>query len=249
MSGSAAIAGSPANAVAADDEHTFPKLSEAHVARLKPIGRERRFTDGEALWEEGEVGIPFFVVLEGSIAILGGSPEQLIVVHQPGGFTGDVDLLSGRGSPVHARAQGATRVLEIDAKVLRGLVKTEVELGEIFLRAFILRRVALIASGLGSVVIVGSRQAAGTLRLQEFLTRNGRPYTYLDLERDPSVRGVLKEFLVEDEDLPVVISHGTVVRKPTVESLANCLGLSQLGTDAQRITLAFGSIFSATEVK
>jgi thioredoxin reductase (NADPH) len=239
--GSAASAGSAATAVAADNEHMFPRLSAAHIARLKSIGRERRFADGEVVWDEGDVGIPFFVVLEGAIAILAGTPEQLIVVHNPGGFTGDVDLLSGRSAAVHARAQGATRVVEIDGKVLRTLVKTDVDLGEIFLRAFILRRVALIASGLGSVVIVGSRQAPGTLRLQEFLTRNGRPYTYLDVERDPSVRGLLEHFNVSDAELPVVLSHGDVVRKPTVEELANCMGLSQLGADTIRDLVVVGA--------
>jgi thioredoxin reductase (NADPH) len=223
------------------NKHMFPRLSAAHIARLSSLGRERRLSDGEMLWHAGETRISFFVVLEGSIAILAGSPERTVVVHEPGGFTGDVDLLSGRGAAVRARVQGATRLLEIDRRILQELVKTDVELGEIFLRAFILRRAALIAGGFGDVVIVGSREVPGTLQLQEFLTRNARPYGYLDVERDPAVLGLLEHFLVGLEDLPVLISQGDVVKRPTIEGLAECLGLSDLGEDRVRDLVIVGA--------
>jgi thioredoxin reductase (NADPH) len=222
-------------------EHVFPTLSDPQIARLASIGRERRLTDGEVLWDIGERSIAFYVVLEGAVEILGGSPEQLVVVHEPGGFTGDVDMLSGRGTAVRARARGTTRLLEIGRDALQGLIKTDAELGEIFLRAFILRRVELIASGLGNVVIVGSRRASGTLRLQEFLTRNGRPYGYLDIDRDPSVKGLLEHFDVGPDELPVVISGESVFKKPTIEQLANCMGLSHLGRDAVRDLVVVGA--------
>ena len=117
-----------------------------------------------------------------------------MTVHQPGGFTGDVDLLSGRPVVVRGRARGATRVLELAPERLRALVQTDAELSEIFLRAFILRRLALMAQGQGSVVLIGSRHSAGTLALQEFLTRNSQPYAYLDVDRDPEVQKTLDHF-------------------------------------------------------
>jgi thioredoxin reductase (NADPH) len=238
----AAPAGSTGIPAQIDREHMFPTLTAEQIARLSSIGRERRLADGEVLWEEGATGIPFFVVLEGSIAILTGSTEQTVVVHQPGGFTGDVDMLSDRRAAVHARAKGATRLAEIDRGALRGLVKTDVELGEIFLRAFILRRVALIASGLANIVIVGSRYAPGTLRLHEFLTRNGRPYNSLDIDRDPSVQGLLEHFHVGAGDLPVVICWGTVVlKKPTIEELAESLGLSRIVEDTVHDLIVIGA--------
>lgn len=212
-----------------DLENTFPKLSSGQISRLERVALERRLADGEMLWQDGESNIPFFVVLEGAIAIVAGAGDSEVVVHEPGGFTGDVDMLSGRQSAVHARARGATRVLEIDRGQLRSLVQTDVELGEIFLRAFILRRVALIESGLGNIVFVGSRHSPHTLHLQEFLTRNGRPYSYLDVERDPSVQALLEQFHVGVDDVPVVICSGVhVLRKPSIEELAQCLGLCQI---------------------
>jgi thioredoxin reductase (NADPH) len=136
----------------------------------------------------------------------------------------------------------ATRLLEIDRDRLRALVQTDAELGEIFLRAFILRRVALIARGQGNVVFVGSRHSAGTLQLQEFLTRNGRPYTYVDVDRDPLVQGLLDTFHVGIDDVPVVICWGVrVLKKPTIEELAGCLGLSRLNESTVRDLVVVGA--------
>ena len=224
-----AAAGSPPVESRLDVEHMFPKLNAEQRARLEPVARERRLEDGETLWKAGDSDINFFVVLEGSIAILVGQEDRLVTVHEPGGFTGDVDMLSGRQAAVNAKARGTTRLLEIERSRLRSLVQTDVELGEIVLRAFILRRVALIESGLGNVVLVGSRQSPDTLRLQEFLTRNGRPYSYLDVDRDPSVQSLLDEFGVGIDDVPVVICWGIyVLRKPSIEALAECLGLNRV---------------------
>jgi thioredoxin reductase (NADPH) len=231
-----------ASEIQAPDEHMFPRLGAEQIARISAFGHARRLADGELLWEAGATNISFFVVLEGSIAILVGSTEQLVVIHQPGGFTGDVDMLSGRQAAVRARARGVTRVIEVDRDRLRAIVQTDAELGELLLRAFILRRAALIASGQGNVVFVGSRHSAGTLRLQEFLTRNGRPYVYMDVDHDPSVQGLLDTFHVGVNDVPVVICWGVrVLKKPTVEELAECLGLSRLNEDAVRDLAVVGA--------
>ena len=223
-------------------EHMFPKLSAAQIARISPLGSERTLADGETLWEEGTSNLSFFVVLDGAIAIQVGPSAVTVAVHQPGGFTGDVDMLSGRHALARAQAQGATRLLEIERGRLRSLVQTDVELGEILLRAFILRRVALIEAGHGNVVFVGSRGSGETLRLQEFLTRNGRPYAYLDVDRDPSVQALLNQFHVGVGDIPVVICWGArVFKKPTVEELADCLGLSHVDETAVHDLVVVGA--------
>jgi len=225
-----------------DTAHMFPELAPELIARLARVARERLVADGDAVWDEGATNIPFFVVQEGAIAILAGCPERVVVVHTPGGFTGDVDMLSGRRASVHARAQGATRLLEIERSRLRELVRTDVELGEVLLRAFILRRVALVESGQADIVFVGSRQAAGTLRLQDFLNRNGRPYISLDAEREPSVQALLDHFHLDASDLPVVICWGTnVLKRPTIEELAECLGLSSLDDGPVRDLVVVGA--------
>ncbi|HXO20208.1 MAG TPA: FAD-dependent oxidoreductase [Thermoanaerobaculia bacterium] len=229
----------------ARDEQMFPHLTAEQIARLAPFARERRFASGELVFDQGAEGIPFFVVVEGAIAILqpDGGAEEVVVVHEAGQFTGDVDMLSQRRrTVVRGRAQGATRALEIDRDRLRSLVQTDAELSEIFLRAFILRRVELVARGQGGLALVGSRHSAGTLRLQEFLTRNGRPYTYLDVDLDPPVRELLDHFHLGAGDVPVVICRGErVLKQPTVEEVAECLGLNAVDSSALRDLVVVGA--------
>jgi len=106
-------------------------------------------------------------------------------------------------------------------------VQTDVELSEIIMRAFILRRLELIAHGIGDAVLVGSAHSPGTLRIKEFLTRNGHPYKFVDLDNDPDSQEMLDQFRISAGDIPVVICRGSVVlRNPTIQQVADCLGLN-----------------------
>ncbi len=210
-------------------EQMFPTLTPQQIARIEPHGRLRAVHDDEVLVQAGDENVPFFVIKSGQIEIVrpSGLEETLIVVHDPGHFTGEVNMLSGRRSLVRMRAIGEGEVIELDHGHLMTLVQTDAELSEIFMRAFILRRVELIAHGFGDVVLVGSVHCAGTLRIKEFLTRNGHPYTYLDLERDADVQDLLDRFHVGAEDVPFLIFRGDkLLRDPSNEQIAECLGLN-----------------------
>ena len=171
-------------------EKIFPKLTPAQISRIAAHGHVRSVQTGEVLIEQGDTSVPFFVVTTGEVEIVRpfGTHETLITVHGPGEFTGEVNMLSGRQSLVRARATKPGKVIELDHQQILGLVQTDAELSDILMRAFILRRVELIAAGVGDIVLVGSAYSAGTLRVKEFLMRNGQPYSYIDLERDPESR-------------------------------------------------------------
>lgn len=209
--------------------HVFPTLTPAQVARIRPHGRVCTFRQGEVLIEEGEQTVPFFVVTAGRVEIVrpSGATETSIVVHGPGAFTGEANMISGRRALFRARAIEDTEVVELNRDHLLTLVQTDAELSEILMQAFLLRRVELVAAGLGDVVLVGSTHSAGTLRLKEFLTRNGHPYAYIDLDRDADVQVLLDRFHVAVSDVPVVICRGSaVLRNPTNQQLAECLGFN-----------------------
>ena len=219
----------------------FPALTDEQIARIVPFTHARDLRDGDSVWEAGDRNRPLFVVVKGEIEILSGA-DHVVTVHTAGAFTGDVDLLSGRPVVVRARARGSTRVLELPAEKLRSLVQTDAELGEIFLRAFMMRRLILMAQGGRNVVLIGSRHCAGTLTLREFLTRNSQPYGYLDLEEDPAVQETLDRFQVTVDDIPVLICRGTqVLRKPTIEEVARCLGLDELKETVVRDVVVVGA--------
>ena len=216
--------------LAARVDQVFPTLTPAQIARVAAHGQVRHVQPGEVLIEAGDQVVPFFVVTAGQVDIVQpyGTTETLIAVHRPGQFTGEVNMLSGRRTLVRARASTSGEVIQLDRDHLLALVQTDGELGEIFLRAFLLRRVELIAHGLGDVVLVGSSHSPGTLRVKEFLTRNGHPYASIDLDRDADVQELLDRFQVTVDDVPVVICRGTVVlRNPTNQQLADCLGFNE----------------------
>jgi thioredoxin reductase (NADPH) len=207
----------------------FPTLTDAQMARVALHGRRRAVAPGDVLVRMGDSTVPFFVVVSGRIDIVQPRPagETLVAVHVPGHFTGETNMISGRRALFTARVAEAGEVLELDRERLVELVQTDAELGEIFMRAFVLRRVELISHGTGDVAVVGSSHSAATLRVKEFLTRNGHPYAYLDVERDPDVQTLLDKFKVRVDDIPVLICRGErVLKNPSNRDIAECLGFN-----------------------
>jgi thioredoxin reductase (NADPH) len=212
----------------------FPVLSDAQIARVRAAGVERSLRDGAILFEAGDRGVGFYVILEGHLEIVaprgeGGELEDLVVEHGPGEFTGEVTLLSAGRALVRARAKGPLRVIEVASDTLRSLIQTDSDLSQVLVRAFLLRRVGLISAKLGDMLIVGSRDSAATLHLQAFLERNGHPYRYLDVQRDPDVQGMLDKLHVDVKDIPILICRGNhYLSAPTDAQVADLLGLNEL---------------------
>lgn len=211
-------------------DQVYPKLSAAQIARIAAIGRTRQFKKGDVLVEPGVIASSFFVVTAGRLDVIRKIPEseELVTAFHRGMFTGEAGLLSGRRGFVLIRASEAGEVIELDRQQLVSLVQTDAELSEILMRAFILRRVELIARGIGDAVLIGSKHCAGTLRVKEFLTRNGHPYTSIDLDQDDGVQEILDRFQVTADDIPVLICRCEIVlRNPTNEEIADCLGFNE----------------------
>ena len=210
-------------------DHMFPILTPAQQARIAAHGRVRQVAAGETLVEADDQGKKFFVVTKGHLNILrtSGDTEEVAVV-PTGSFTGEVSTLSGRRGLVRIRAGEPGEVIEIDREQLLSLVQADSELSDILIRAFILRRLELIARGIGDVVLIGSSHSLGTLRIKEFLTRNYYPYSYIDLDRDADVQDLLDRFHVAITELPVLICRGkSVLRNPDNQEIADCLGFNE----------------------
>ena len=209
----------------------FPVLTPEQIERIQHCGRVRRVERGEILFKPNDIAIPFFVVLSGKMEIVqpkidGG--ERLVATHEEhGGFTGEINMISGQVCLVLGRVTEAGEFIELSADELRSLVARDAELSEILLRAFILRRLALIKGGYGNLILMGSQHSAHTLELREFLSRNAHPYTYVDLDRDRDSQTLLDRFDIKLSEIPVVICGGhKVMRNPSIQSLAGCLGFT-----------------------
>jgi thioredoxin reductase (NADPH) len=211
-------------------DHVFPTLSAAHLARARGCGQLRHVEEGEVLLEPGTPNPGSYVVVHGSLEIMRPSRESetVLTIAGPGQFTGEANILTGRRALARIRAREASDVIEIDREHMLRLLQVDAELGDIFTRAFILRRVQLIARGLGDVVLVGSAHCAGTLRIREFLTRNGHPFQLIDLDTDSSVQELLDHYGVGLADIPVLLHRGnTVLRNPSNAQIAEFLGFNE----------------------
>lgn len=211
-------------------EKIFPILTPAQINRIEAHGHIRAVQTGELLVEQGDTNVPFFVVINGELEIVRpfGAQETLVTVHGTGQFTGEVNTLSGRRSIFRARVTKSGKVIELNHQQMRGLIQTDAELSDILMRAFILRRVELIAAGVGDIVLIGSTFSADTLRIKEFLMRNGHPYSYIDLEHDPDVQNLLDSFQISANEIPVLIYRGQLaLRNPNNQELAECLGFNE----------------------
>jgi thioredoxin reductase (NADPH) len=211
-------------------EKIFPKLTPAQIDRIAAHGHIRSVQSGEVLIEQGHSAAPFFVVVSGELEVVRPSVpvETLVTTYESGQFTGEVGTLSGRRSLFRVRATKPSKIIELDRQQMLALIQTDAELGEILMRAFILRRVELIAAGVGDVVLVGSTYSASTHRIKEFLMRNGQPYSYMNLERDPDVQNLVDSFQISASEIPVLICRGQLVlRNPSNQEIADCLGFNE----------------------
>jgi thioredoxin reductase (NADPH) len=226
-------------------DQTFPTLTPDQIARLAPHGKKIAVRKGHILAEPGDRHRKLFIVLSGSIEIVRPTMEgeQPVVVLRAGGFTGEMSTLRGVGSLVRARVAADAELLAIPDDQLRAVVQTDARLSELFMRAFILRRVALIAAQQADVILIGSRHSAGTLRVQQFLTRNAYPHVNLDIDTDASVQALLDRFHFTIEDVPVVICRGErMLKNPSNEELADCLNMNpQLDCKTVRDLVVIGA--------
>lgn len=214
-----------------DTTGAYPRLSEQQLAALEPSGRRRDTEAGEVLFREGDVNYDFFVVLDGRVAIVDetASGPELIAVHGPRRFLGELSLLTEQASPFTAEVREAGEVLQVPADQLRSTAMQDPALGDLILRAYMLRRSLLIGLGAG-FRIVGSRYSQDTRRLRDFAARNRLPHSWVDLEDDPAAEEALRRVGITPDETPVVIVRGDcVLRNPDNDELAHVLGLRDAG--------------------
>src|SRR5580765_5496374 len=206
----------------------FPVLEAVEIKRLHRYGQPRSFENGERLVSAGEVAASMFVILKGDVvATQHGDfvPRDPIVTIGPGMFTGELAQLSGHPALVDIHAKEPVETLAIPSQRIRDLMVEEAELGERIMRALILRRVGLIETGVGPIII-GRADHADVLRLEAFLTRNAYPHQRLDPDTDESAAALIERFHVDYFDLPIVLCPGgQLLRNPSETELARCIGM------------------------
>jgi thioredoxin reductase (NADPH) len=223
----------------------YPRLAEAQLAALGKLGQRRRVPSGGTLFTEGDRNCDFFAILDGTVAVVGArgtAEEQVIGAHGRGRFLGEVGLLTGQAALYSTVATEPAQVLAVPVARLRELVAADAALGDLILRAYLIRRSILISLGVG-VRIIGSRYSPDTRRLRDFVARNRIPARWLDVEADPDAEEMLAQFGVAPQDTPLVILYGRqLLRNPGNAELARALGLpAPAGPEATSGLLVVGS--------
>jgi thioredoxin reductase (NADPH) len=212
-----------------------PILSQAQIDRIRPIAKPRKVSADEVLYRPNDDTPPVFVVLSGAIRILAvaAGQEQIVTTYSTGQFSGELLMIAGRKSIYKCQVTEAGELLELSAANLRALIGRDAELSETFMKAFLARRLSLQETGQGNVVVLGSRYSANTLAVREFLTRDGHPFSYIDLDSDATAQEFLDRFGVAIADIPVVICNGALVlRNPSPRQVAEALGFNSLIDDS-----------------
>jgi thioredoxin reductase (NADPH) len=172
--------------------------------------------------------VSIFVVISGQVDIvrIACEEETLIGNLGPGQFTGELSTLAGQPAMVCIRVAAPSEVIEIARDQLLRIIQADSELSDVLMRAFLLRRVSIIARHLGDASLVGSNHSPDMLRIREFLTRNDYPYSVLDIDHDRDAQAVLDHFEVSVDETPVLICRGQVLRNPSNRVIADCLGFN-----------------------
>jgi thioredoxin reductase (NADPH) len=213
-----------------------PYLTEAQIDRIRVYAKPRRVIAEEILYQPGSDTPPVYVVISGAIRIIaiGGKEERTVTTYLPRQFSGELLMISGRRSIYGCQAMEDGTLLELSPGDLRTLIAKDAELSEIIMNAFLTRRLSLKETGQGNVVVLGSKYSAETLLLREFLTRDGHPFTYFDLDSDPVTQDLLDRFGVAMGDIPVVICNNSqVLKNPSTKEVTACLGFNSHIDDSQ----------------
>src|SRR5881409_82299 len=211
----------------------FPTLDQSLIDDLSRCSSvtTKTYRDGQTLFSVGDRDFKFFIVKSGEVEIVdhSGDEPKTVTVHLKGQFTGDVSHLTGNPAVVSAIARGDTEVYEVSGDVLRRILNQCPTAGDIILQAFIARRQLLRASAdFTGLRVIGSRYSTDTFRVRDFLAKNRVLFTWVDLETDPDVDRLLKQFNVTEADTPVVAcSSMLLLRNPSNRELAERIGIHQ----------------------
>ena len=210
-------------------EQMLPVLDALEIERVRRFGECRTFAKGAALLTIGQVGPGLMVILSGRVDVthVDKTGQRISIVgHGPGEFVGELAQLAGRPALADVTAEEPVQTLVIAPDRLRALLIAEAELGERIMRALIIRRVGLLETGSGGPIVVGRADNGNVLRLQIFLRRNGQPQQLLDPDIDTEAKALIERFHVDPGQLPIVLCpSGQLLRNPTEDELARCIGL------------------------
>jgi thioredoxin reductase (NADPH) len=212
-----------------EDTGAFPVLSASELSEIAPFGAERAVAAGQLLFRAGEAAYDLFVVLEGEVEIvrLDGAEAVLIAAYGPGGFAGELNLLTGQRRTLSCRVTKAGRVLVIPEAEFRRLMSSRPALADTIFSALLARR-EMLRSGEGAqaIRIVGSRYSPEAMSLRAFAEHSHLAHAWIDVEDAEEPDALLASMGLAAQDIPAVITATEILRRPSAATFAEHLGLT-----------------------
>ena len=211
----------------ASDE-AFPTLTPDDLGVLESFGVRRTIAVGDVLFRNGDPSYDFYAIVHGGVEIINDTDgdDAIITEHSDGRFLGELNLLTGQRVYLTARVSRAGEVIVVPVHELRRLIATVPDLSDTILTAFMARRSILLEASASVIRVIGSRFSSEALALREFLVRNQLPHQWLDVDREPDVQRLVREFGIGPSDYPVALTSGQVLRRTTPGELGQFLGLT-----------------------
>ncbi|MEM8696460.1 MAG: FAD-dependent oxidoreductase [Pseudomonadota bacterium] len=212
------------------EHQIFPKLSDEQLERAATYGEVEEPEAGAYLFRRGERGVDFFICLDGAIEIIATDQagEDVITVHGPSQFTGELDLFNDRQILVDGRVGEGTKVIRIRRENFPLFSSTETDIGETIMRAFILRRTGFLVHDQGGAILAGPKNDGDTLRITRFLRRNGYPLRVIDTDDPEQADPFFADHPTARDKGPVLIHAGNAcLANPSNHQIANALGLTE----------------------
>jgi small-conductance mechanosensitive channel len=99
----------------------FSRLTEDQRRDIAAASIIRMFGSGETIVRQNDPGQSMFIVCSGEAAVVLEPGRREVAVIQPGGYFGEMSLLTGDVRSASVVARGDTAVLELDAELFRAL--------------------------------------------------------------------------------------------------------------------------------
>jgi len=211
------------------DPVAWALLSASELAEVSAFGTEQPVTAGQLLFEAGEASYDLFVVLEGVVQVVRfDSPDAVVIAeYGPGGFVGELSLLTGQRRTLSCRVTQPGRVLVIAEAEFRRLMSVRPQPAETIFNALLARR-EILRSGEGAqaIRIIGSKYSPEAMSLRAFAEHSHLAHAWIDVEEAEDVDVLLASMELAREDVPAVITATETLKRPSAATFAEHLGLT-----------------------
>jgi thioredoxin reductase (NADPH) len=222
-----------------------PGLDPDQFRRLAAYGVVHEVGAGDQLYATGDASYDLILLEDASVDVVrdatSSEPEHVVTRRGPGDFLGELNLLTGQAVYLTARVTTPGRIIRIDSGAFRRLLAEQVDIADVLLETFSIRREGLREAAGSALELVGWPTAVETRELRAYVGRLALPHTWFDAD-SVAGRALMTASAMQEDDLPVVVIGGRILRRATPGEVSDVLGLTyrSTGVDVDLVVVGAG---------